>query len=105
MHRYVYRVSRQCTMQELADQFGTSVRTLMQDNDLGSEEVYVGMRLLVGGEATRTHVVRPFETLDAIARQYHTSVQEIVALNRLQSQTVFLGQPLRIPVQVDGGSR
>ena len=96
MHRRVYRVDRMRTMREIAEQFHMTQEQLLRLNGLGSEEVYVGMRLLVGDRDGVTHVVRPFETLERLAAPYGVTAEQIRADNALTARSVFLGQQLYI---------
>ena len=51
-------------------------------------------------ESTRTHIVKPGETLYSISKQYGNSVAELTAANKLgEDEPISIGQPLIIPVE------
>ena len=45
--RIIYRVSEQTTLEEIADNFHTTPAAIAKLNKLESQEVFVGMRLLI----------------------------------------------------------
>lgn len=102
-----HRVRSGETLGSIADRYHTSVRALMDWNDLPSTRIRAGQRLLVSApavvvavrnEGRETHVVRRGETLSGIARRYGVSVDAIKDANGLRSSTIRSGQRLILPV-------
>lgn len=50
-----------------------------------------------GATATRTHLVRPGETLESIARRHGITVQQLRRANKMTSSRVQAGQRLKLP--------
>jgi len=91
------------TLWSISKEHGVGVDELRASNGLGAREsLRVGQELaLPSGPTTRSHVVRPGETLWRIARQHGSSVSAIAAANGLRDVTrLAVGQRLRVP----GGS-
>ncbi len=94
------------TLWDLAREHGTSVSSLIRLNDLpGNGRILVGGRLRLGGvgggaaspSASRTHVVRPGDTLSELAVRYGTSTSALRRANGLRSDTAVLGRRLVVP--------
>lgn len=115
-----YTVRRGDTLGSIAKRFHTTVTKIREMNDLGSSELRIGQRLVVGGHgptapvvktpeprlpgkeahgrARRIHTVRSGESLWSIAKKLGTSVAELRSENGLAGQsTVKVGQRLKIP--------
>ena len=98
----------------IAARYGTTVEAIMEANELTSQWIRVGQRLIIpsvaatgGMEAeplaaasgeTITHVVQAGESLFSIALNYGTTVEAIMAANGLANpELVRIGQELIIP--------
>ncbi len=99
-----YMVQPGDTLSAIAQRFGTTVAALLAANPTLTNEnrVYAGQTLVIPGAtasgATRTHVVRPGDTVTSLARQYGTTVMAIVQRNNLpNANAIFVGQVLIIP--------
>lgn len=101
-----HRVQHGETLWEIARRYGTSVSTLMADNNIGSaNRLQVGQRLQIqSGSRTRVvdYRVRLGDTLSGIAQRYGTSVAQIKRDNGLRdADLVRVGQKLRVMADAD----
>lgn len=108
----VHRVRRGDTLSGVAARYGTSVRALMDLNNLRSaHRIWPGQQLKIpggGGSVRRsssralapgkevTHRVRPGDSLWRLANQYGTTVDRIKRDNGLRGNLLRPGQRLRI---------
>lgn len=97
------------TLWGIARRYGSTVSSLLADNDIGSaSRLQVGQRLKIrsGGEGRRiAHTVRLGDTVSQIAERYGTSVAQIKRDNRINNANVLrLGQVLQITVNEDAES-
>ena len=107
-----YTVKQGETLSELAERYGTSVKRLMELNNLGSaQDLWAGSRIQV--PVTRTaaapkpkpavnknatqHKVQSGETLSVIAQRYGVSMQNLIAINNISNPNqVEVGQTLKL---------
>jgi membrane-bound lytic murein transglycosylase D len=96
----VYTVRSGDTLSNIARRYRTSVNEIKRLNNLNSDLVRVGQRLVVsakqGGPTPLSYTVVSGDTLGTIASKFGTSVAEIVALNSLSSNNIRVGQVLSI---------
>ena len=90
MSKIVYRVSKQTTLEEIAEQFHTTPIAIARLNNLDGE-VFVGMRLLIEPCEGEYYIVQPFDTISSIAKKF--GVDEDV-LKEYNSDRVFIGQKI-----------
>lgn len=103
-----YVVSRGDTLSGISNRFGLSLNALKQLNQLRSNTINIGQRLIVGVAtarsdvasplATRVHKVSGGETLSGIALRYQSSVNAIRRQNKLTGNSIRVGQRLIIPI-------
>lgn len=98
----IYEVRRGDTLSEIAVRAGTSVSRIKSLNNMGTDRIRIGQKLIVPGEIaaadeegavsrvdydpaeyTATHTVRSGETVSGIAYRYGMSVPELLAVNEL----------------------
>ena len=105
------------TLSGLAYQYGTTVANLKSWNNLSSDTIYIGQKLVVkkgtGSSGTAngnnnsgstnpnnttstTHTVKSGDTLSGLAYQYGTTVANLKNWNNLSSDTIYIGQKLII---------
>ena len=108
----VYRVKRGDTLGKIAKKFGVSVREIKRRNNLRSNTIYPGQRLVIptkGGNLNRkkkikvkliTYRVKRGDSLAKIAKKFGTTVRELKKINRLRSSKILVGQRLKVPVRV-----
>jgi murein DD-endopeptidase MepM/ murein hydrolase activator NlpD len=107
----VYVVQRGDTLSAIAERFGTTVRALVEANDIANPSlIVVGQRLVIPGEGAppapvveeapyrRVHPVRPGETLPFLAFRYGTTPLALRQANELHRLGILLpGLPLAVP--------
>ena len=92
-----YVVKSGDTLWSIARKYNLSVNELKALNNLSSNVLSVGQRLIVGKESSNDYVVSAGDTLWAIARKFNVSVDDIKALNNLSSNNLSIGMTLKIP--------
>ncbi len=83
----------------IARRYGTTVRQIMNANNLRSSRIYPGQKLSIGGGDANpriVHTVKRGENLTRIAQRYGTTVRSIRNINNLRSSRIYPGQRLSI---------
>ena len=93
-----YVVKSGDTLWSIARKYNLSVNELKALNNLSSNVLSVGQRLIVGKESSNDYVVSAGDTLWAIARKFNVSVDDIKALNNLSSNNLSIGMTLKMPL-------
>ena len=93
-----YVVKSGDTLWSIARKYNLSVNELKALNNLSSNVLSVGQRLIVGKKSSNDYVVSAGDTLWAIARKFNVSVDDIKALNNLSSNNLSIGMILKIPL-------
>lgn len=91
-----YIVERGDTLYSIAKRLGVSVNALKAANNLTSNMLSVGDKLIIPTEEKNTHKVTKGDTLYSLARKYNTTVDALKTLNNLPSNTLTEGQILII---------
>lgn len=88
----------------IAKKFNISTEVLKKANQLSSDVIYVGQKLVIPKgnvteqkEQTSTYIVKAGDSLWNIAKQYNTTVDALKKANNLQTDTLYVGQQLTIP--------
>lgn len=93
-----YTVVKGDSLWSISRKFNTSVDNLININNLKSNALSIGQKLLVPKQAgIKTYTVKSGDTLYAIARNYGTTVTDLINLNNLKTTTLSIGQILQIP--------
>lgn len=92
-----YVVKKGDSLWSIARKYNLSVNELKALNNLSSNGLSVGQRLIVGKESSNDYVVSAGDTLWAIARKFNVSIDDIKALNNLSSNNLSIGMTLKIP--------
>ena len=89
-----YIVEKGDTLYSIAKKFDISVNKLKEYNNLTSNLLNVGQKILIPIGEDTTYVVKTGDTLYKIAREFNTTVDEIKRLNNLSNNTLSIGQIL-----------
>jgi len=107
-----YTVKKGDTLSELAKNFGVSVKELKNVNQLNSDNLKVGMVLIIPGSVKadvarkvnietvitdRRYTVIRGDNLSTIARKFGVSAESIKRANGLKSSSLYAGDVLLIP--------
>lgn len=110
-----YTIARGDTLIKIANKHGLSLAELKSLNNLKSDMIYVGNKLIVSvttsaepnnynsssnvqtaSKATHIYTVKKGDTLSKIAAQTQTTVANLKSLNNLKSDMLFIGQKLKV---------
>ena len=97
-----YIVQKGDTLYGIANKFGLTVDNLKDINNLSSNNLSIGQKLLINSnynddEKYLTYSVNRGDTLYSIAEKYNTTVDAIKSINGLTSNNLSIGQVLKIP--------
>lgn len=113
-----YTIKSGDTLTSIARRFNTTVSAIKKANNLKSDLIFVGQKLLVSGKtneptnsnkdqsqtSSTSYTVASGDTLSSIARKYKTTVSAIKASNNLKSDLILINQKLTINSKVSTGS-
>lgn len=115
-----HRVRSGETLSTIAARYHTSVRRIMQANNLSKSNYIVAGKTLkiplrgttvststttvASGDVPETHTVRRGDSLWIIAKKYGTTVKRIQALNGLNTTNLSIGQKLKIRESTESAS-
>ena len=89
-----YTVNPGDTLYSIAKKFETTVPKLKEANNLESNMLSVGQKLVIPLIEDTTYVVKAGDTLYKIARMFNTTVADLKRLNNLVSDVLSIGQIL-----------
>lgn len=99
-----YTVSAGDTLYGIANKYDLSVDELKKINNLVTNNLSIGQKLLVGGmeevlenSEYDTYIVKNGDNLYSIARKYGTTVDNLKNINNLSSNLLSIGQKLLVP--------
>ena len=95
-----YTVVKGDSLYKIANKFNTTVNALKEKNNLTSNTLSIGQKLLIPTTSTNnklTYTVKKGDNLYSIARTYNTTVDKLKSLNNLTSNTLSIGQTLILP--------
>ena len=110
-----YTVKKNDTLYGIAKEFGTTVDKIKELNDLKTNSLSVGDRLIIDDKSGVSSVLECFgngnfdnsnyinymvvrnDNLYDLARKYNTSVDQIKLINNLKDNNLSIGQILKIP--------
>ena len=96
-----YIVQRGDSLYSIANKFNTTVENLKEINNLKSNLLQIGQKLVISGTTSTTtdnlYTVKKGDSLYQIALKFNTTVNEIKRLNNLTSNLLSIGQQLKIP--------
>ena len=101
----IHVVQRGDTLYSIAKLYNTTVDKIKRLNNLSSNTLKIGQKLIVNENASSTpqtnlftYTVQKGDNLYNIARKYNTTVNELKKLNNLTSDVLQIGQKLQVPV-------
>lgn len=94
-----YIVQKGDTLYKIANQFNITIQALKELNNLISDNIQVGQKLLLKNiqMSPLTYKVQKGDTLYSIANAFNTTVDEIKRINNLTNNTLYIGQVLELP--------
>ena len=104
----IYVVKSGDTLYSIAKKYNISVQELKNINNITSNNLSIGQRLLVPQELINEinyieYIVQKGDNLYSIANRYNITQQEIMSVNDLKSNLLSIGQILKIPTsQING---
>ena len=101
----IYIVKKGDTLYGIAKNYATSVEEIKKLNNLSSNLLTIGQKLLIPNVITsdkyQTYIVQKGDNLYQISRSFNTTVDEIKKLNNLYSNLLSIGQILKIPNKIE----
>ncbi|MBI5303339.1 MAG: LysM peptidoglycan-binding domain-containing protein [Chloroflexi bacterium] len=105
--QYIYIVQPHDTLYSISRRFNTTVPALMTANNLLSEYIYVGQRLIIPTvpvtppapppDFACKYTVAAKDTVFSIAYRYQVKWYQLMQANYLYSPLIFVGQTLNVP--------
>ena len=104
LNKNIYIVKSGDSLYSIAKKYNTSVDELKRINNLSSNLLSIGQKLIVPTPANNnepnnknTYIVKSGDSLYTIAKKYNTSVDELKKINNLSSNLLSINQKLIIP--------
>lgn len=92
-----YVVQKEDNLNDLANEFKSSIDDLKRINGLGTDELYIGQKLKVPKTRKNIYIVMRGDSLYSIAKKFNTTVDKIKDINNLISNKLAVNQKLLIP--------
>ena len=93
-----YIVKSNDTLYSIANRFGITVGELKETNNLTSNIISVGQKLIIPEvNEYKTYTVKSGDTLYGIAIKYNTTVDKLKSINMITNNILTVGQKLLIP--------
>ena len=101
---FTYTVKKGDSLYSIANQYGTNINTLVSLNNLKSNNLSIGQKLLVpekyNSQTTlpnyTNYTVKKGDSLYSIAKSFNVSIDTIIKDNSLNSNNLSIGQNLKI---------
>lgn len=106
-NQMVYYIKSGDALYKIAQKYNTTVNQIKNLNNLSSDFLYIGQKLLIplkNIETNLTYYVKSGDTLYKVASRYGTTVQSIKTANNLYSDYLYIGQKLSIPINTGNNS-
>ena len=89
-----YTVSKGDTLYSIGKKFNIGIDKIKDVNNLTSNMLSIGQKIIIPIEEDLTYVVKDGDTLYNIARKFNTTVDELKKLNNILSDVLSIGQIL-----------
>ena len=89
-----YTVSKGDTLYSIGKKFNIGIDKIKDVNNLTSNMLSIGQKIIIPIEEDLTYVVKDGDTLYSIARKFNTTVDELKKLNNILSDVLSIGQIL-----------
>ena len=95
----VYIVQKGDSLYKIAGKYNTTVNELIKLNNLTSQNLSIGQKLLIPTieEVEDVYIVKSGDTLYKLASIYNTSIDDLMKINNLTSNILSIGQILKLP--------
>ncbi len=91
-----YTVSKGDTLYSIAKKFNVSIDRIKELNNLTSNLLSIGQKLIIPFIEDTTYIVKAGDTLYSVARKFNTTVSELKRLNGLENDILTIGKILMI---------
>lgn len=91
-----YTVKSGDNLYSIAQKYNTTVNELKDLNNLSSNILSIGQKLIIPASNANIYVVQKGDSLYSIARKYNMTVDELIDLNDLDNTLLSIGQELKI---------
>lgn len=97
---FTYTVVAGDSLWSIANRFNTTVAEIRRINNLTSDNLFLGQKLIIPGNLSGYHIytVVSGDSLWSIANRFNKTVAEIRTLNNLMTDALSIGQQLKIPL-------
>lgn len=89
-----YTVSPGDTLYSIAKKFGTDINSIKEKNNLTSNMLKIGQKLIIPFVENMTYVVKAGDTLYGIAKKFNITVDDLKKLNNLVDDVLSIGKIL-----------
>ncbi len=101
----VYTVQKGDSLYSIARKYGVTVDEIKAVNNLTSNTLTVGQRLIIPVEKEQEdagiYTVKSGDSLYAIATKFNTTIADLMKLNNLTSTALSIGQQIKLPGKKD----
>ena len=92
-----YTVQKGDSLYSIANKYNTSVDILKKLNNLSTNNLSVGQKLLLPANTNDIYIVEKGDSLYSIAKKLNTTVDKLINTNSLSTTNLSIGQKLVIP--------
>lgn len=103
----IYAVKSGDSLWKIANTYNTTIDNIKKLNNLSSDNIYVGQKLVIskGTTNTSTYTVKSGDTLWEISKRFSMSVNDLKSINNLSSDNIYIGQVLKITGTTEAPSK
>lgn len=103
----IYAVKSGDSLWKIANTYNTTIDNIKKLNNLSSDNIYVGQKLVIskGTTNTSTYTVKSGDTLWELSKKFNMSVNDLKSINNLSSDNIYIGQVLKITGTTEAPSK